>query len=55
MSKIMPWIDELPEAAKTDFPARRDEIGALLDEARALCADVLAAAPAHAAAIKRMV
>ena len=36
MSKIMPWIDELPEAAKTDFPARRDEIGALLDEAAEL-------------------
>ena len=28
---------------------------ALLDEARALCADVLAAAPGHAAAIKRVV
>lgn len=28
---------------------------ALLDEARVLCGDVLAAAPAHAAAIKRMV
>ena len=36
MSKIMPWIDELPEAAKTDFPARRDEIVALLDEAAEL-------------------
>ena len=36
MIKIMPWIDELPEAAKTDFPARRDEIGALLDEAAEL-------------------
>ena len=33
MSKIMPWIDELPEAAKTDFPARRDGIAAMLDEA----------------------
>lgn len=21
MSKIMPWIDELPEAAKTDLPS----------------------------------
>lgn len=36
MSKIMPWIDELPEAAKTDFPARRDEIKATLDEAAEL-------------------
>jgi len=36
MSKIMPWIDELPEAAKTDFPARRDEIKAMLDNAAEL-------------------
>jgi hypothetical protein len=36
MSKIMPWIDELPEAAKTDFPARRDGIVAMLDEAAEL-------------------
>ena len=28
---------------------------ALMDTARALCADVLAASPAHAAAIKRMI
>lgn len=36
MSKIMPWIDELPEAAKTDFPARRDGIVAMLGEAAEL-------------------
>lgn len=36
MDKIMPWIDELPEAAKTDFPARRDAIAELMDEAAEL-------------------
>ena len=29
-NKIMPWIDELEGAAATDFPARRDEIAAMM-------------------------
>ncbi|MBV6831310.1 stable inheritance protein KleA [Xanthomonas euvesicatoria] len=35
-TKIMPWIDELEGAAATNFPARRDEIAALLTEAAEL-------------------
>ena len=35
-NKIMPWIDELEGAAATDFPARRDEIAAMMAEAAEL-------------------
>jgi hypothetical protein len=35
-NRIMPWIDELPNAWKTDFPARRDAIADLLNEAAEL-------------------
>ncbi|WP_322075523.1 stable inheritance protein KleA [Burkholderia cenocepacia] len=34
--RIMPWIDELPKAQTTDFPARRDAIAAMLAEAAEL-------------------
>ncbi|MGS5901588.1 stable inheritance protein KleA [Escherichia coli] len=32
-SKIMAWLDELPGASATDFPARRDQIAALMEQA----------------------
>jgi len=35
-NKIMPWIDELEGAAATNFPARRDEIAAMMAEAAEL-------------------
>ncbi|MEX3547641.1 MAG: stable inheritance protein KleA [Burkholderia sp.] len=35
-TRIMPWIDQLSGVATTDFPARRDQIAALLDEAAEL-------------------
>ena len=35
-NKIMPWIDELEGAAATEFPARRDEIAAMMAEAAEL-------------------
>ena len=46
---------EAPEALAWGLIDRIGPPEALLDAARALCADVLAASPAHAAAIKRMV
>lgn len=33
---IMPWVDQLADAPATDFPARRDQIAGLMDEAAAL-------------------
>lgn len=36
MTKIMPWIDQLPEVSKTDLPARRDEIEMILADAAEL-------------------
>jgi len=36
MEKIMTWVDELPGAASTDFPAKRDEIAKMMDEAAEL-------------------
>jgi hypothetical protein len=35
-NRIMPWVDELPGVQVTDFPARRDQIAALMDEAAEL-------------------
>jgi Uncharacterized KorC regulated protein A len=35
-TRIMPWVDDLPGVQVTDFPARRDQIAALMDEAGAL-------------------
>lgn len=32
-TKIMPWIDALPEVAATDFQTRRDQIAAMVAEA----------------------
>jgi enoyl-CoA hydratase len=46
---------EAPEALTWGLIDRITEPDDLLPTARALCADVLAASPAHAAAIKRMV
>lgn len=34
--KVMPWIDELPNVAATNFPARRDEIAELMSKAAEL-------------------
>lgn len=36
MSKVMSWVNELPEVAATDFLNRRNEIVELLDEAAEL-------------------
>ena len=33
---IMPWVDQLAGAPATDFPARRDQIAVVMDEAAAL-------------------
>lgn len=35
-SKIMTWVDELPGAASTEFPAKRDEIAEIMDQAAEL-------------------
>lgn len=32
--KVMPWIDMLADVETTDFPARRDQIAALMQQAR---------------------
>ena len=34
--KILPWVDELPGVAATDFPAKRDAIADLLAQAAEL-------------------
>lgn len=34
--RIMPWVDELPGVQATEFPARRDAIAGLLNEAATL-------------------
>lgn len=36
MSKIMPWIDALPNVQATDFQARRDEVAATVREGAGL-------------------
>ncbi|WP_081612059.1 stable inheritance protein KleA [Janthinobacterium sp. CG3] len=33
MKKIMPWLDLLNDVTATDFPARRDRIAALMEQA----------------------
>lgn len=33
MSKIMPWIDAMPGVDATDFPAQRDQVAAMMNEA----------------------
>ena len=33
MKKIMPWLDLLNDVSATDFPARRDRIAALMEQA----------------------
>jgi hypothetical protein len=33
MCKIMPWLDLLTGVGNTDFPARRDRIAALMEQA----------------------
>ena len=34
--KIIPWIDAMPGVDATDFPAHRDQIAAMMDEAAEL-------------------
>ena len=34
--KIMPWIDAMPSVDATDFPAQRNQIAAMMDEATEL-------------------